>query len=196
MKRARLAVDRSSPRDQVLDAALELFVEHGYFGTSVHDIVRASQVSIGSIYHHFGDKEGVARALYQAQAERMEGAIAGVAARHATARERCRGIIELLFALTEHEPKAMEFMLHAKHREFIPSEKPVCSSKPFEAMRRIVLEGMARGEIRRMDVLVASTSLFGGAVRMITARLDGVVPAPLPGYVDEVWDCAWRAVAA
>lgn len=90
----------------------------------------------------------------------------------------------------------MEFMLHVKHREFIPDEKPVCSSKPFEAMRRIVVEGIARGEIRPVDVMVASTSLFGSALRMITARLDGVLPKPLPEYLDEVWEASWRAVAA
>ncbi|MBX3704195.1 MAG: helix-turn-helix transcriptional regulator [Steroidobacteraceae bacterium] len=45
---------------------MTLFVERGYFGTSVHDIVGASNVSIGSIYHHFGDKAGIARALRRA----------------------------------------------------------------------------------------------------------------------------------
>lgn len=196
MKRARQAIDQNSTRDHVLEAALDLFVERGYFGTSVHDIVRESNVSIGSIYHHFGDKEGVARALYQMQTERMEAAVGEIVARYKTARERCHAIMDLLFRLTEEEPKSMEFMLHAKHREFIPTEKPVCSSKPFEAMRRIVTEGIARGEIRQMDVIVASTCLFGGAIRMITARLDGVVPHPLPRYLDAVWDCSWKAVAA
>lgn len=188
-------VQRIAP-EQVLSAALALFVERGYFGTSVHDIVRASNVSIGSIYHHFGDKAGIARALYEAQTARMDLAISEIAARHPGTRERCRAIFELLFRLTEDDPVAMEFMLHVKHREFIPDEKPVCSSKPFEAMRRIVVEGIARGEIRPVDVMVASTSLFGSALRMITARLDGVLPKPLPEYLDEVWEASWRAVAA
>jgi len=170
--------------------------EGGYFGTSVHDIVEVSNVSIGSIYHHFGDKAGIARTLFAEQTARMDALIAGIAARKRGAAERCRAIVAALFELTEHDPVAMAFMLHVKHREFIPDEKPVCSSKPFESMRRIVLEGIARGEIRPIDVMVASTCLFGGALRMITARLDGVLPRPLPEYLDEVWDSSWRAVAA
>ena len=187
---------RLPAQEAVLAAAMALFVERGYFGTSVHDIVRASNVSIGSIYHHFGDKAGIARALYAAQTARMDALIAGIAARHPGAAARCRAIVEALFRLTEDDPVAMEFMLHVKHREFIPDEKPVCSSKPFEAMRRIVVEGIARAEIRPVDVMVASTSLFGSALRMITARLDGVLPKPLPEYLDEVWEASWRAVAA
>jgi hypothetical protein len=87
-------------------------------------------------------------------------------------------------------------MLYAKHKEFLPGEPPICSSKPFALMRDIVRMGMETGEIRRMDLMVASTSLFGGPIRMIMARLDGVLPAQLSRYLDEVWECAWRSVAA
>ena len=52
------------PRQQVLDAVLTLFSERGYFATTVQDISSESGVSVGSIYHHFGDKEGIARSLY------------------------------------------------------------------------------------------------------------------------------------
>jgi acetyl/propionyl-CoA carboxylase alpha subunit len=100
-----------------------------------------------------------------------------------------------LFEITEEEPEAMEFMLYAKHREFLPSATPVCSSKPFAMMREMVREGMERGEIRSMDPMVASTCLFGGAMRLIMARLDRVLHEPLPSRLEAVWVCSWRAVA-
>lgn len=184
------------PRQQVLDAVLKLFSERGYFATSIQDISRESGVSVGSIYHHFGDKEGIARTLYQTLSEQMSGRIAWISARQGSVHDQCRHIVKSLFEMTESAPMVMDFMLHAKHREFLPDEKPICSSKPFEQIRTIVSAGMESGEIRRMDVMVASTCLFGGPIRMIVARLDGVLQAPLPSYLDEVWDCAWRSVAA
>lgn len=191
------ALSRSQdPRQQVLDGVLPLFGQRGYFATSVQDISRESGVSVGSIYHHFGDKEGVARSLYHSLAERMSSRISWISARQGTVHDQCREIVRTLFEMAEDEPLVMEFMLYAKHREFLPDEKPICSSKPFELMRTIVTAGMDAGEIRQMDVMVASTSLFGGPIRMIFARLDGVLPAPLPHYLDEVWECAWRSVAA
>jgi hypothetical protein len=33
-------------------------------------------------------------------------------------------------------------------------------------------------------------------IRMITARIDGVLEKPLQDYLDETWQYAWRAVAA
>lgn len=184
------------PRQQVLDAVLVLFSQRGYFATSVQDISRESGVSVGSIYHHFGDKEGIARDLYHALAEQMSSKISWISARQGTVHDQCRAIVKTLFEMTEAQPLVMDFMLYAKHKEFLPDEKPICSSKPFELMRTIVTAGMDAGEIRRMDVMVASTSLFGGPIRMIVARLDGVLQEPLPRYLDEAWDCAWRSVAA
>lgn len=187
---------RPDTRYLVLDSALTLFTERGYFSTSVHDIGRAAGVSIGSIYHHFGDKEGIAGALFSQLSSRMESLIGEIVRRHESTHDQARELVSRLFLLTESEPRAMEFMLYAKHREFLPSHGPVCSSRPFEQMREMVSRGMERGEIRPMEAMVASTCLFGGPLRMITGRLDGVVEQPLPTYLDAVWNCAWRAVAA
>lgn len=186
----------TAPRERVLASALRLFTRHGYFNTSVHDIARHAGVSIGSIYHHFQDKEDIARALYADLLARMVGRIEQIRAVHTTARDRCRTLMVQLFRITEEQPEAMEFMLYAKHREFLPSATPVCSSKPFAMMREMVREGMERGEIRSMDPMIASTCLFGGAMRLITARLDGVLREPLPAQLEAVWECSWRAVAA
>lgn len=196
MKSSTVLRRTEDPRQQVLDAVLVLFSERGYFATSIQDISRESAVSVGSIYHHFGDKEGIARTLYQSLSDQMSSRISWISAREGTVHDQCRAIVKALFDLTEAEPLVMDFMLYAKHKEFLPEEKSICSSRPFELMRTIVAAGMESGEIRRMDVMVASTSLFGGPIRMIVARLDRVLQAPLSHYLDEVWDCAWRSVAA
>ncbi len=51
-------------RQAILDAALATFSERGVEATTIDDIRRRSGASVGSIYHHFGDKEGLADALY------------------------------------------------------------------------------------------------------------------------------------
>ncbi|MEU1275773.1 TetR/AcrR family transcriptional regulator [Streptomyces sp. NPDC005799] len=54
----------------VLDAARRLFNEKGYDGTSIDDIVTTSGVSVGSIYHQFGGKKEVFRALADSSLDR------------------------------------------------------------------------------------------------------------------------------
>lgn len=182
--------------EQVLGAALSLFTDRGYFNTSIPDIVKASSVSTGSIYHYFQDKEGIARQLYDTLVVRMETAFSEIEAAHGSTHDRCRAAIELLFRMTEEEPAVMRFMLFSRHREFIPDQKPVCSSRPFVQMREMVVTGMRDGVVREMTPIVAAAAVFGGALRLIQLRLDGILDAPLPTYLDEIWQCAWRSVAA
>ncbi len=179
---------------RILTAALDLFVERGFHNVSVHDVQRESQVSIGSIYKHFGGKEGIAKALYYHLLNEFDGMMSQVVAEDLTSRERCNRIIALLFEYTETRRHIIEYMLHAKHREFLPDEPPICSSTPFKAMRNIVQQGMDAGEIRQGDPWVVAASVFGGAIRMIHLRLDGLVKRPLPEYYDEVIDCMWRGM--
>lgn len=51
-------------RQEILDAALRAFADRGVAAATVDDVRRLSGASVGSIYHHFGDKEGLAAALF------------------------------------------------------------------------------------------------------------------------------------
>jgi AcrR family transcriptional regulator len=53
-------------RDAILDAGLRVFAEEGVAAASIEQIRELSGASIGSIYHHFGSKEGIAGAVYVA----------------------------------------------------------------------------------------------------------------------------------
>lgn len=183
-------------KQRILDVALRLFTKRGYFSTSVHDIQHEAQVSIGSIYHHFNNKEAIAKALFDSIEEKMYKAITSIIAEHNSSEDRCKAIIFYLFDVTESNPEFMDYMLYAKHREFLPIEKPVCSSRPFFLMKEIVASGIATGEIRKIDLNVAATSVFGGPIRLIFLKLDGVLEHNLSDYFTESWECSWRSVAA
>ena len=185
----------SSPQEpldcRILTAALDLFVERGFHNVSVHDVQKLANVSIGSIYNHFGGKEGIAKGLYYHLMKEFQEMVEDVIAEDLTNRERCNKIIYMLFEYTETKRNIVSYMLHAKHKEFLPDEPPICSSEPFIAMRNIVQNGIEAGEIREGDPWVAAASVFGGAIRMIHLRLDGVIETPLTGFYDEIIDRVW-----
>src|SRR4051794_27566287 len=57
------AAARTDARAAVLDVAARLFDTRGFAAVSIADLTAASGVSNGSIYHHFGAKDGVLAAL-------------------------------------------------------------------------------------------------------------------------------------
>ena len=52
-------------REAILNAAVEVFAEKGYYGTSVPLIVKKAQVGTGTIYRYFKDKEDLVNVLYR-----------------------------------------------------------------------------------------------------------------------------------
>jgi AcrR family transcriptional regulator len=52
-------------RAKLLDAARTLFGTRGYNDTSLDDIVAAAGVTKGALYHHFGGKEDLFRAVFE-----------------------------------------------------------------------------------------------------------------------------------
>lgn len=54
----------ATTQNALLDAAEELFAANGVDATSVNDIAARAGSSVGSFYHHFGDKETVQFALF------------------------------------------------------------------------------------------------------------------------------------
>ncbi len=183
-------------RSKILDTALKLFSERGYFNTSIHDIRRAAGVSIGAIYHHFENKEALAKSLYEALLQQMDDAISDACLDKNTCLEKSRAIINKLFTLTHRQPRNMQFVILAQHREYLPDEAPICSSQPFQTMKKVIIDGIVSGEVRDMEPWIAATAMFGGALRMMNLQLDGVLEQPLSEYLDDVVDCAWRGIKA
>ncbi|WP_306216002.1 TetR/AcrR family transcriptional regulator [Actinoplanes sp. RD1] len=66
-------------RRSILDAAQQLFTEHGYFATKVEDIAAAARVAPATVYAVGGGKNGLLRTLIEAATQAAEGS--GILAR-------------------------------------------------------------------------------------------------------------------
>lgn len=58
-------------KDEILDAALRLFAEKGFDGTSTGDILDAVGIARGTLYYHFRSKEEILDAVIERTADRM-----------------------------------------------------------------------------------------------------------------------------
>lgn len=61
-----MARERNKEREQlILQTAKKLFAKKGFFNTSISDIVKESNLPVGSIYTYFGGKEEIVKAIIE-----------------------------------------------------------------------------------------------------------------------------------
>lgn len=58
-------------REEILDAAEARFLQHGYLGTSVADLIADTGIAKGTFYHHFTSKQEVMEAVIDRHTERL-----------------------------------------------------------------------------------------------------------------------------
>lgn len=125
----------------------------------------------------------------------MDGLIETAAQAHHSAHDRCRAMALALCEAASDSPELLHFILHARHREFLPEAPPICSTRPFETMKQVVFEGIQAGEIRPMDPAAATAVAFGGIIRLVHLALDGVLTEPPRAHFDAVWEASWKGLS-
>jgi AcrR family transcriptional regulator len=60
-------------RTRVLNAAARLFAERGFARVTVRDICKKARANVAAVNYHFGDKDGLYRAVMQTAMETMQG---------------------------------------------------------------------------------------------------------------------------
>lgn len=77
-------------KDKLVATATELFASKGYQATSVRDIAAAMNMTVSNIYHYFGSKEGLLRAILKHYSQILLDQLREVAASEGDPLERFR----------------------------------------------------------------------------------------------------------
>lgn len=76
----RVVKEAAVRRNEILDAAEQLFVTKGFDKTSTNDILERVGIARGTLYYHFGSKEEILDAIIERMSETLVKRAAGVAA--------------------------------------------------------------------------------------------------------------------
>jgi len=181
-------------RQRIMEAAMRLFVERGYFNTAIPDIVKESGISIGSIYHHFENKQDLAKALYAETLSSFSAEMLRRTEKAQTQGEKLRLLVSFLYELCDADPVRMEYMLFMRHTEIDPDHVPVCLSQPFRTVIHWLEEGIAQGEVISGNAEILAGIFMGGVLKVVELRLRGVLKTSLTEVKEEAFETAWRAV--
>lgn len=175
--------------DELLDAALALFVERGFAATRMDDVAQRAGVSKGTVYLYWPAKEELLRAVIQrflgghlsagAQAIQDHNGKASDLLRHtfadwwiAVINSPASGVFKLMLAEACNFPEIAAFY----RQEVVERGQRL--------IRTIIERGIADGELREVDVEAAVFSLMLPMVMLCVHKHSIGVCAPVEGLQD------------
>lgn len=150
-------------RNDILDAAAQVFRQKGYHGASMSDIAEAVNLQKASLYHHVSSKQEILLALLERALGMLTDHIASISSQPLSADERLRqmirGYLSTLAANADlttvllFEHRSLDKKFHARH---------VPHRDKFEGLWRDVLnEGVNAGIFDCKDTAMATRALMG-----------------------------------
>lgn len=191
--------------DELLDAALALFVERGYAHTSVAQIARAAGVSKGAVYLYFPSKQALLEGLVNRAVR--PASTAALAALH-TAPGNTRTALAAFLRQIAHrlsDPQAIAVprivlreaaaapeIAEMYRREILAPTLPVLAD--------MIRQGIASGELRPVDPELTIRSIMGPIViHLMLSEVFGVRPEgglSLPALIDNHLDILFHGLIA
>lgn len=182
-------------QDQVLQAALKLFAQKGYFNTSLPEIKDAAGINTANgLNQFFKTKQAIAQALREHILDSLSISIDDIRRRNRKASEQLREIVDLLFKLTDDAPEVIQFLLFMRSEEFLPEAPPLLDTPAFTKIKRIMQNGIKEGEIRSIDHVLAFTYFFGVIQFTLCMVLNKGLPKNADSYQSQAWLAAWSSI--
>ena len=100
----------ASSHDRILAAAKQLFASRGYENTSTVAIARLAGTSESQLMKHFGSKEGLLEAIFDAGWNSLASRVGELDALPSP-RQKLRTLLDLMLAGMEHDPELKQLML-------------------------------------------------------------------------------------
>lgn len=150
-------------RDDILEAAAQVFRKKGFHGASMADVAAAVQLQKASLYHHVASKQEILLALLDQGLELLTGRIEEIADRPGRADEKLRSMIRAyLQALADKRDLSSVLLFEHRSLERKYRARHVPNRDRFEAIwRREIESGVKEGAFFCDNPRTAVRALMG-----------------------------------
>lgn len=169
----RLPSGKNSTAEKLLVAASELMIERSSIEISLSDIAQKSGANAALVKYHFGNKDGLLLALLARDAATEMSNLEYLLAQPITSTAKLKLHIAGIIRAYHRFPYMNRLIHYLLHESVSGSADEV--SKFFVAPlldfhRRLLAEGVSRGEFRQTDPVLFYTSLIGACDHLFFGR--------------------------
>lgn len=169
----RLPAGKNSTAEKLLVAAGELMIERSSIEISLSDIAQKSGANAALVKYHFGNKDGLLLALLARDAatemSNLEFLLAQPITSTAKLKLHIAGIIRAYHRFP-YMNRLIHYLLHETSASSADEVSKFFVAPLLDFHRRLLAEGVSRGEFRQTDPVLFYTSLIGACDHLFFGR--------------------------
>jgi TetR/AcrR family transcriptional regulator, repressor of fatR-cypB operon len=186
-------VAKLDKRAAILAAALELFVERGFFGTTVPEIAERAGVGAGTIYRYFDSKEALVNVIYREQKLIFSQVVLDGFPAAATTREQFRALWSRMAQYAVAHTAGFIFLELHHHARYLDDESRAVEHRMTQLFKAVVVAAQTRGELKTGSPDLVMGIVMGAFVGVIRSCLDADAPLATADW-KFAEQCLWEAV--
>ncbi|RZL50918.1 MAG: TetR/AcrR family transcriptional regulator [Pedobacter sp.] len=157
-------MEKTDKKTDILNAALKLFSEFGFEGTSTRQIAKESGANMAMINYYFGSKEGVFLEIMEDKISGFKTQLNQINEEPILPKEKLLKVVERYSTRIFSNISFHKMM----HRELSLTQRPEMFSQIRDAMtanrlviEQIIQDGIADGSFRNVDVRMSIANIMG-----------------------------------
>ncbi len=164
-------------RRLILDAAVRVFAAQGYQATRVGDIAREAGVAYGLVYHYYGSKDAVLKAVFSEAWGRMLAAINVAVESRETPPEQLALVVKIVLRAWRDDPDLVRLLVREVTRSPHIQDELDEIGRALAGLEQIIERGQQDGTLRNdVDARMAAWMLYGAVEEILTGWVLGQLP--------------------
>lgn len=162
--------------EALMAAALTLFAEQGFYGTTVHEIADAAKVGAGTVYRYFESKDAIVNAVYQRWKNVLATSLMGGFPFDGSGQQQFTHFVSQAFKFARQHPLAFRFLEMHHHMPYLNA-----ASREIEGMVVAPAQAFFKQQNAAHVTRDAPSGVLGG---LVWGAVVGLVKSVEAGYAE------------
>ena len=191
---------KDNRKTEIMNTALKLFAKKGFYNTTIADIAKEMEMSVGNMYNYFPSKESLAKELLLYTSNRFGEKLKEINEMNISTHEKIKKIVELYFTMADNEPELVDYFMrvYLSNKEIFANgcEGMLCVSAFVTEIMIFFEEGVRKKELKNQDFFSAFGLFMGYLGGLVFLSKEGILPKPLKEYIESVSENIYNALKA
>ncbi|HWO98370.1 MAG TPA: TetR/AcrR family transcriptional regulator [Bacillus sp. (in: firmicutes)] len=180
-------------QDDIFEAAMQLFAERGYDGTTVPMIAEKAKVGAGTIYRYFENKESLVNSLFIKCVSQFSGTLKAEFPSSENIREQFTHIFYQMFEFAKRNAYALLFIDSHCDGYYLDEESKKVFNDFLSFIIGVIENGKEQGIIRPLPSNALIAIVYGAFIMLFKMVQSGELE-DTPELLKELEESSWNAI--